>query len=97
MKLCLDVNLFYDRQSEGYVRESVERCREHIVYTHYGAWNFSETSDGDVVQDPAPSFGGLINYEAFVDALRRNWLCRLSGFGTAHRCSSITGLQASKQ
>jgi len=71
VKLCLDVNLFYDRQSDDYVRESVQRCREHIVYTHYGAWNFSETRGGEVVQDPAPSFGGLINYEAFVDALQQ--------------------------
>ena len=44
VKLCLDVNLFYDRQSDAYVHESVQRCGEHIVYTHYGAWNFSETS-----------------------------------------------------
>jgi sugar phosphate isomerase/epimerase len=71
VKLCLDVNLFYDRQSDQYVREAVERCREHIVYTHYGAWNFSETSDGDVVQDPAPSFGGKINYEVFIEALQQ--------------------------
>jgi sugar phosphate isomerase/epimerase len=71
VKLCLDVNLFYDRQSDHYVRGAVERCREHIVYTHYGAWNFSETSDGVVVQDPAPSFGGKINYEVFIEALQQ--------------------------
>jgi sugar phosphate isomerase/epimerase len=69
VKLCLDVNLFYDRQSDEYVREAVGRCREHLVYTHYGAWNFSEAADGSVVQDPAPSFGGLINYEGFIRAL----------------------------
>lgn len=69
VKLCLDVNLFHDRQSDDYVREAVQRCGEHIAYTHYGAWNFSETSEGDVVQDPAPSFGGLINYGAFIEAL----------------------------
>ena len=69
VKLCLDVNLFYDRQSDEYVRESVQRCGEHVVYTHYGAWNFSATSDGDVVQEPAPSFGGLVNYETFISAL----------------------------
>jgi sugar phosphate isomerase/epimerase len=69
VKLCLDVNLFYDRQSDDYVREAVQRCREHLVYTHYGAWNFSETPEGEVVQDPAPSFGGQINYETFISAL----------------------------
>ena len=70
VRLCLDVNLFYDRQSDAYVREAVERCREHIAYTHFGAWNFSQAANGDVIQDPAPSFGGLINYEAFINALQ---------------------------
>jgi sugar phosphate isomerase/epimerase len=69
VRLCLDVNLFYDRQSDAYVEEAVQRCGEHIAYTHFGSWNFSETATGEVVQDPAPSFGGLINYEAFVKAL----------------------------
>jgi sugar phosphate isomerase/epimerase len=71
VQLCLDVNLFYDRQSDAYVHEAVQRCREHILYTHFGAWNFSAAGDGEVVQDPAPSFGGLINYEAFVNALQQ--------------------------
>ena len=71
VKLCLDVNLFYDRQSDEYVREAVDRCREHLAYTHYGAWNFSETAGGEVQQDPAPSFGGKINYEAFIRALQQ--------------------------
>jgi len=71
VKLCLDVNLFYDRQSDEYVREAVGRCREHLAYTHYGAWNFSETAGGEVQQDPAPSFGGKINYEAFIRALEQ--------------------------
>ena len=70
VKLCLDVPLFYERQDPAYVREAVHRCREHVVYTHYGAWNFTETPDGRVLQGPAPSFGGQINYETFVDALQ---------------------------
>jgi sugar phosphate isomerase/epimerase len=70
VQICLDVPLFYDRQSDAYVREAVQKCREHIVYTHYGAWNFSEGADGEVVQDPAPSFGGEINYRAFFRALQ---------------------------
>ena len=71
VRLCLDVPLFYERQTDEYVREAVERCREHIAYTHYGAWNFSETPGGEVVQDPAPSFGGRINYQAFLSALQQ--------------------------
>lgn len=70
VKICLDVPLFYDRQSDDYVRESVEKCKDLLAYTHYGAWNFSESPDGDVLQDPAPSFGGKINYETFIDALQ---------------------------
>jgi sugar phosphate isomerase/epimerase len=71
VKLCLDENLFYDRQSDAYVEEAVQRCAKHIAYTHFGSWNFSETARGEVVQDPAPSFGGLINYDSFIRALVR--------------------------
>jgi sugar phosphate isomerase/epimerase len=71
VQICLDVPLFYDRQADDYVREAVQKCQEHLRYTHYGAWNFSENSKGDAVQDPAPSFGGSINYEAFVQALHQ--------------------------
>lgn len=69
IKICLDVPLFYDRQSDAYVREAVRACRDYMAYTHYGAWNFREGKDGEVVQDPAPSFGGQINYESFIDEL----------------------------
>ena len=69
VKLCLDVPLFYDRQSDEYVHEAVEKCRHYIVHTHYGAWNFTETEDGEVVQEPSPSTGELINYPAFIEAL----------------------------
>jgi len=71
VKLCLDVPLFYDRQGDDYVREAVNKTADHIALTHYGAWNFSETPEGEVVQDPAPSFGGQINYKAFLSALER--------------------------
>jgi sugar phosphate isomerase/epimerase len=71
VKLCLDVLLFYDRQSDGYVRHAVRECAAAIAYTHYGAWNIRETDDGELVQDPAPSFGGVINYEAFVLGLQQ--------------------------
>lgn len=69
VKLCVDVPLFSDRQRSEYVREAVEKCSEHLLYTHFGAWNFSETKDGEVIQDPAPTHGGKINYETFIEAL----------------------------
>jgi sugar phosphate isomerase/epimerase len=71
VKLCLDALLFYDRQSTEYIQEAVQACGPHIVLTHYGAWNFEESANGDVVQQPAPSFGGLINYDTFVGQLRQ--------------------------
>jgi len=71
VKICLDVPLFYDRQSDEYVRESVRACKDYLAYTHYGAWNFSENKNGEVIQNPAPSFGGKINYESFLDELQR--------------------------
>jgi sugar phosphate isomerase/epimerase len=71
VRLCLDVPLFYDRQSDAYVQEAVRRCGAHIAYTHFGAWNFSETEAGEVVQDVAPSSGVPINYEAFVRGLHQ--------------------------
>jgi sugar phosphate isomerase/epimerase len=72
VKLCLDVPLFYDRQSDEYVSTAAEKCKRHIVYSHYGAWNFSEAASGEAVQEPAPSFGGQINYKAFLAALHRS-------------------------
>jgi sugar phosphate isomerase/epimerase len=49
LKICLDVPMFFDRQGTEYVREAVEKCSEYIRYTHYGAWNFSESEDGEVI------------------------------------------------
>jgi sugar phosphate isomerase/epimerase len=69
LKICLDVPMFFDRQRTEYVREAVEKCFEYMRYSHYGAWNFSETENGEVILDPAPNHGGKINYEAFMDAL----------------------------
>ena len=69
--LCLDVPLFHERQSDEYVREAVRACGPHILLTHFGAWNFSESPDGTVVQQPAPSVGGPINYQVFLEELQR--------------------------
>jgi sugar phosphate isomerase/epimerase len=71
VRICLDVPLFYDRQSDEYVRESVRACKDYLAYTHYGAWNFSQNKNGEVIQDPAPSFGGKINYESFLLELQK--------------------------
>ena len=71
VKICLDVPMFFDRQRTEYVREAVEKCSEYIRYTHYGAWNFSESADGEVILDPAPGHGGKINYETFIEALHQ--------------------------
>ena len=86
VKLCLDVPLFYDRQSDDYVRTSVEKTAEHIILSHYGAWNFSETEDGEVIQDPAPSFGGQINYKAFFKALQQN---NFDGYMVSEYCLPV--------
>ena len=83
VKLCLDVPLFYDRQSDEYVREAVQKCRKHIVHTHYGAWNFGETGEGEIFQGPSPSTGELINYQAFVEELHN---IGYNGYLTSEYC-----------
>ena len=83
VKLCIDVPLFSDRQKNEYIREAVKNCGKDLVYTHYGAWNFMETDAGEVVQEPAPHHGGMINYETFIDALYQNGY---SGYLTSEYC-----------
>ncbi len=70
VKLCVDVPLFYDRQSDEYIKEAVQKCGANIIHTHYGAWNFSETEDGTIVQDPSPTCGVPINYAGFIEELQ---------------------------
>lgn len=72
VKLCLDVPLFHDRQSDEYIREAVQTCGDRIVHTHYGAWNFTRDDAGEIVQEASPAFGGLINYEAYVRELQKS-------------------------
>ena len=72
VKICLDLPLYYERQDDEYVRHSVQECGKDLVLTHYGAWNFKESDDGEVIQEPASSFGGLFNYEAFVSELHKS-------------------------
>ena len=86
VKICLDVPLFSDRQTSAYVREAVEKCAAHIVYTHFGAWNFSETPDGEVVQEAAPFHGGTINYDTFIETLQQ---IGYDGYLTAEYCLPV--------
>jgi len=86
VELCIDVPLFYERQSDEYVREAVENCKGHIVHTHYGAWNFSQNKDGEIVQDPSPSSGDLINYPAFIEAL---YQFSYNGYLTSEYCLPV--------
>jgi sugar phosphate isomerase/epimerase len=69
--LCLDVPLFKERQADEYVREAVRACADSILLTHYGAWNFERSEEGEVVQEPAPSVGGDINYKTFLAELQK--------------------------
>jgi len=69
VKLCLDLPLFYDRQSDEYIHEAIEHCGKHTILTHFGSWNFSQKADGEIVEDPSPSFGGQTNYKTFFNLL----------------------------
>lgn len=83
VKLCLDVPLFSERQSDAYVREAVAKCGKNILHTHYGAWNLTENEDGEVMQEPAPHHGGKINYEVFLEALQQQGY---EGYLTSEYC-----------
>lgn len=86
VKLCIDVPLFYERQSDEYVRTAVENCNGQIVHTHYGAWNFTQKKSGEIVQDPSPSSGNQINYQAFIEAL---YQAGYNGYLTSEYCLPV--------
>jgi sugar phosphate isomerase/epimerase len=86
VKLCIDAPLFYERQSDEYIHEAVQKCGKDLVHTHYGAWNFSETADGEIIQDPSPSTGELINYAAFIEALHN---IGYKGYLTSEYCLPV--------
>jgi sugar phosphate isomerase/epimerase len=69
--LCLDAPLFKERQSDAYMAEAVRACGDHVLLTHYGAWNFVERPGGGVAQGPCPTFGGPINYTRFLSELQQ--------------------------
>ncbi len=86
VKMCLDVPLYGERQRPDYVRESVLKCKDLILHTHYGAWNLTENEDGEVIQEPAPHHGGLINYETFIDTLQQ---IGYNGYLTSEYCLPV--------
>jgi sugar phosphate isomerase/epimerase len=83
VKLCIDAPLFDARQDDEYVRDAVERCGDDLLLSHYGAWNFSESADGEPVQDIAPNIAVRVNYDAFVSAL---WDIGYSGYLVSEYC-----------
>jgi sugar phosphate isomerase/epimerase len=83
VKLCIDVPLFGERQTSEYVGEAVQKCGKNLLYTHYGAWNFTENEQGEVIQEPAPHHGGRINYETFIEALHQQGY---DGYLTSEYC-----------
>ena len=86
VKLCLDVPLYADRQTDEYVRKSVEACGEHVLLTHFGAWNFVQEPDGKIVQGPSPSFDGPINYKTFFKCLEQ---AGFDGYLVAEYCLPV--------
>jgi sugar phosphate isomerase/epimerase len=54
------------------MREAVRACGKHTLLTHYGAWNFAQSANGEVVQEAAPSVGGPINYKQFLAELQQS-------------------------
>jgi sugar phosphate isomerase/epimerase len=86
VKLCLDVPLYGDRQSDEYVRDSVEKCGEHVVLSHFGAWNFLQKLNGETVQGPSPSFDGPINYKTFFKGLEQKGF---DGYLVAEYCLPV--------
>jgi sugar phosphate isomerase/epimerase len=86
VKLCIDAPLFYERQSDEYIHEAVQKCGKDLVHTHYGAWNFSETADGEVIQDPSPSTGEPVNYAAFIEELHN---IGYKGYLTSEYCLPV--------
>jgi sugar phosphate isomerase/epimerase len=70
VEICLDAPLFFERQSDEYMRDAVQACGDDLALSHYGAWNFAE-ENGTSSQEGSPQFGDHINYEAFVRELDR--------------------------
>lgn len=86
VKLCIDAPLFYERQSDEYIHEAVQKCGDYLVHTHFGAWNFSQNENGEIVQNPAPSTGDIVNYQAFIEELHN---IGYKGYLTSEYCLPV--------
>jgi len=86
VKLCLDAPLCYELQSDEYIHEAVQKCGESLVHTHYGAWNFSQNENGEPIQEPSPSTGNLVNYQAFIEELHN---IGYKGYLTSEYCLPV--------
>ncbi len=90
MRLSLDVPLFTKRQSDEYIREAVAACKDYIVMSHYGAWEFEERK-GQIVQNPdviESMAGGVpINYETYVKELKK---IKFNGYFIQELCAPVT-------
>ncbi len=84
VKLCLDVPLFED-QSEEYVHEAVEACKEvGIVLSHYGSLEFDESPAGEIIMKRRGY--GYTNYPAFIRELKR---IGFDGFIASEECAPV--------
>ncbi len=86
VKLCIDAPLFYERQSNEYIHEAIQKCGSYLVHTHYGAWNFTRDENGKIIQEPSPSSGNLINYPAFIEELHN---INYQGYLTSEYCLPV--------
>jgi sugar phosphate isomerase/epimerase len=78
LKMCLDIGLgcMSDaQQTDEYLTEAVEACRDFIIYSHYNG-KFKETSAGVVQEGYDIPFsskpgGSIMNYPAFIRELKK--------------------------
>lgn len=85
VKLCLDVPLFGANQSDEYIHEAVEACKEMgIVHSHYGSLGFDESPSGEIVRKRG-NFG-YTNYPAYIRELKR---IGYDGFIVSEECSPV--------
>ncbi|MEM2914735.1 MAG: TIM barrel protein [Candidatus Bathyarchaeia archaeon] len=85
LKLCLDVSNFGPKQSDEYVHEAVEACKEiGIVLSHYSSLGFDETQSGQLVRKSW--IFGHVNYPAYIKELKR---IGFDGFITSEECGPV--------
>jgi len=84
-KLCLDVPLFGDKQSDEYIHEAVEACKDMgIVHSHYGSLGFDESPTGEIIMNRRDF--GYVNWPAYIRELKR---IGYDGFITSEECGPV--------